>query len=90
MPQIQDILLGPDGSPLQDAPVDVKLVTGTTPVPGFTSAGEIVGTATVRTDATGAWSVNLVGNDDIDQPTGTYYQVSAAGTSVQSMRRERR
>lgn len=70
---VTNIITDPGENPVKDATVRITLITGTN-APGYTASGEVQGTYSLSTDATGTWSANLTPNSAIT-PTGTYYQV---------------
>lgn len=70
---VTNIITDPGENPVKDATVRITLITGTN-APGYTSTGEVQGTYSLSTDATGTWSANLTPNSLIT-PAGTYYQV---------------
>jgi hypothetical protein len=82
MTVVQGTALDSGKSPLAHAQVRVTLVTGTPTMPGYSTLGELIGPHTALTDDTGAWSIDLVPNNQITPP-GTYYLVTEAnGTSM--------
>ena len=78
---IQNILIGPDGSPAAKEHCVISLESGSTGgwVPGTSS--EIIIQHDVTTDDDGLWSADLIGNLDI-LPAGTYYTVPAVQGSA--------
>lgn len=70
---VTNIITDPAGNPVKDATVRITLITGTN-APGYTASGEVQGTYSLSTDATGTWSANLTPNSLIT-PANTYYQV---------------
>lgn len=73
MTSVTNTIKDPAGNLVTGATVRITLITGTN-APGYTSSGEVQGTYSVSTDATGTWTANLTPNSAIT-PTNTYYQV---------------
>lgn len=78
MPVLHGQLQSPASAGAYPSTVRVTLKTGGSTTPGYLATGEVVGSVTVPTDATGAWSVNLIANSLIT-PAGTYYEVAEQG-----------
>ncbi|MDG4826030.1 hypothetical protein O7635_29625 [Asanoa sp. WMMD1127] len=74
MATVTNIVRGPDGNPVRGAEVSVALVSGRD-LPGFVAGGTIGGVRRFTTGADGAWSVELVPNEDI-LPTNTHYRIT--------------
>lgn len=77
MTVVQSVARDPSGLPLTNLRVRITLVTGSATLPGYTSDGDIVGSAYATTDENGAWSADLVPNSQIT-PANTYYRVVEA------------
>lgn len=77
---VHNVVTDPSGSPLKGVIVRVALVVSATTsrAPGYTTAGDIISTATAITDADGTWSMELVPNSAIT-PANTFYRVSEIG-----------
>lgn len=73
MGTVTNLLEDPAGRPLQNVTVRINLIAPANPF--LTSgSGEVVTATSVDTDATGAWSCNLVPNSQLDLG-GAYYVV---------------
>lgn len=77
MPVVRNTLLAPGAVPVSGATVEIRLIASLTgEAEGFLPPTDqaILDTKTLRTDATGLWSVTLTGNADIE-PDNTFYEV---------------
>lgn len=74
MPIVQNTAADPGQEPLASINVRISLITGTPNGPGYAGSGDILGTFTTPTDATGHWSATLTPNASIT-PANTFYQV---------------
>lgn len=79
MPVVQGTFTKPDGTAPAYGQVVIRLVSSGSQAAGFSTSGHLavaeLATATVAAD--GTWSATLRANSLIEQPTGTYYQVTA-------------
>ncbi len=78
---IQNTVTASDDTPLAGVAVRIELQTNSAGLhtPGVGASSSLTQPVTVVTDQNGQWSVGLVPNSQITQPTGTYYLVSEGG-----------
>ena len=76
---VQNNPVDPGQVPFANGWVHIALITGTAGGAGYTGSGDIIGTYTTQTDATGHWSATLTPNSQIT-PANTYYQVTEGGS----------
>jgi hypothetical protein len=77
MPLVRDTLLRPNGTPITQARIEVRLYLGSAESPGYNpgTETEILGYAAVSPDDTGLWSIELPANTTL-RPSNTYYQAA--------------
>lgn len=85
MPTVTNTVTDAAGDPVEGAEVQIRLIAATPESsvgPAFVDGTDetIVATVNLATDASGDWSTNLVGNDDIT-PAGTYYVITERDAS---------
>ncbi len=90
MPVVGNTERDPAGNPHRNVVVRVRLVAALVgAAPGYVPADDysIIGSWATRTDSSGAWSVDLVSNEDI-APADTFYQADVAPKIGPAIRHE--